>query len=80
MLFLLLAYLGVNNFFAPLSDVNYEKQYWAVWDQIFQLKQYCNLSLDEQRLMTAEERVWYINRYNHEMEKREEERRKMKNR
>jgi hypothetical protein len=34
----------------------------------------------EQSMMTAEERVWYINRYNEEMEKRKEQERKSQQR
>ena len=53
-----------------------EDVYWSIWNQIYQLKEYCHLSLAEQRLMTAEERTWYINRHNDEIKKRNEQERK----
>lgn len=58
--------------FAPITSLNAEEQYWAIWNQIYLLKEYCHLSLFEQRLMTGEERVWYIERHNEELRKREE--------
>jgi len=63
----------VKTFFVHTPGENLEKQYWAIWNQIFQLKEYCGFSLFELRLMTAEERSWYIQRYNDEMKKRREE-------
>lgn len=40
------------------------------------LKEYCGLSLQEQALMTAEERSWYVNRYNEEIKKKNEQEKK----
>lgn len=56
-----------------------EDMYWSIWNQIYQLKEYCNLSLMEQHLMTAEERSWYINRHNEEIKKRNEQEKRSAN-
>ena len=45
---------------------------------MFLLKEYCGLSLFEQRVMTAEERVWYLERYNEEMKKKNDSQNKTK--
>lgn len=66
----------MKTFFAPIVSVDLEKQYWSIWNSIFLLKEYCNLSLQEQSMMTAEERTWYISRYNEEMQKRKEQERR----
>lgn len=63
-------------FFAPITSIDLEKQYWSIWNSIFLLKEYCGLSLEEQRMMTAEERSWYLSRYNEEMHKKKEQERR----
>lgn len=77
---ILVPFPGAKTFFAPLSNSDREKQYWAIWNQIYNLKEYCGLSLLEQRLMTAEERIWYIERHNEELEKRRDRERKANSR
>jgi len=53
-----------------------EAQYWAIWGQIFLLKEYCKFSLFELKIMTGEERVWYIERYKEEQERKQKEEQK----
>jgi hypothetical protein len=66
----------VRAFFDLTKEIDYESQYFSIWNQIFLLKEYCGLSLEEQNMMTSEERTWYLNRYNEEVEKRNEQQRK----
>ena len=56
-----------------------EDMYWSIWNQIYQLKEYCHMSLQELRLMTAEERAWYMNRHNEEIKRRNEQERRANN-
>lgn len=66
----------MRTFFAQQRGDSLEAQYWAIWNQIFLLKEYCKFSLFELKMMTAEERVWYIDRYNIEQEKKQKEEQK----
>jgi hypothetical protein len=40
------------------------------------MKEYCHFNLFELKMMTGEERTWYINRYKEEQEKRQAEEQK----
>lgn len=66
----------MRTFFAHLKGESLEIQYWAVWNQIFLLKEFCGFSLFELKVMTGEERAWYINRYNQEQERKQKEEQK----
>lgn len=66
----------MKNFFAQENSESLESKYWSIWNTIFQLKEYCKLSLFEQKVMTAEEREWYLDRWNKEQEKINKEREK----
>mgnify|MGYP001568507133 FL=1 len=66
----------MRTFFAQQRGDSLEAQYCAIWNQIFLLKEYCKFSLFELKMMTAEERVWYIDRYNIEQEKKQKEEQK----
>lgn len=66
----------VRDFFAHLKGDSLEAQYWAIWNQIFILKEYCKFSIFELKFMTGEERMWYIERYKEEQERRQKEEQK----
>lgn len=68
----------MKTFFAHLDGERLESVYWDYhWESIFKLKYYCKLSLQEQALMSAEERMWYFERFVKEKEREREEEEKM---
>ena len=57
-----------SRFFAQKSSDELEAEYNNLLEQSFALKYHGKLSLIEQAYMIAEERVWWINRLNKEIE------------
>lgn len=65
-------------FFARQSHDEYERIYFSILEQQFQLKEYGNLSLFEQAQMVAEDRAWWLKRLEKEYkEKAEREKQQM---